>query len=790
MKHILLSSLLLLAVSQLNAQQLVINEISQGTSGNKEYVELVVKGTRSCGDTSADLRGWIVDDNCGWFGTAAISQGCYRFANTPSWSNVPYGSIILIYNDGDKNGLITQADDPTDVNRDGVYILPVTSSVLELNGATPVSGGGPTYTYPTTGFSASTSWNPMALNNNGDAIVVVAPGSLSTAYHSVTYGNVSGGNVHISSSGGQKVFYVNGDQYNSTAGWVAGSAPGNETPGAPNNTANGTWINSMRAGAGGSGPYNDTTVVNLCQGQSYVFNGNTYTATGFYTFTFPKPGGCDSVVTLKLTVSPIPAAPVVTSPLSFCQQDIPSTLTATGQNLLWYSSFTGGTGTATPPVPSTATTGMTSYYVSQTVNGCESPRSELIVKVKTKPAAPIATTPVTYCQFETALPLIAAGNNLQWYTTPTGGIPVATPPIPNTVVSGNFTWYVTQTDSACESDRSIIAVTVHEIDAIFTVSKDTICSLDTLQLASLSTGAGLTYSWNFGDGNTDNTAAPSHIYQAAGNYTITLTVTNSNGCIDSVKKIVTVLPFPTLFFQTDKDVYCQGQSASITSNVSPYYQSITWDFGDGTRINGDENPQHSYDTSGTFVISVQTINKGCPDRNFSDTITVHSFPMVNIGEDTTLCPGNKPIALSNKSPELMVASYQWNTGATTPGILATVPGIYWLEVSNGQCSNTDSVEIFKSCYIDIPNSFSPNGDGLNDYFFPRQFLTRQLTEFDMQIFNRWGEKIYETKSLDGRGWDGDFNGNGQPQGVYIYLITAGFANGVHEKYQGNVTLIR
>ncbi|MBP6455691.1 MAG: gliding motility-associated C-terminal domain-containing protein, partial [Chitinophagaceae bacterium] len=81
-------------------------------------------------------------------------------------------------------------------------------------------------------------------------------------------------------------------------------------------------------------------------------------------------------------------------------------------------------------------------------------------------------------------------------------------------------------------------------------------------------------------------------------------------------------------------------------------------------------------------------------------------------------------------------------------------------------------------------------DGDNDYFLPRQLLSAGLTAFKMDIFNRWGELIYSTSSIDGRGWDGNFNDTKQPMGVYIYVVNAEFKNKVKRTFQGNVTLIR
>jgi gliding motility-associated-like protein len=98
--------------------------------------------------------------------------------------------------------------------------------------------------------------------------------------------------------------------------------------------------------------------------------------------------------------------------------------------------------------------------------------------------------------------------------------------------------------------------------------------------------------------------------------------------------------------------------------------------------------------------------------------------------------------------------------------------------------------VYKDCYVDVPNAFTPDGDGQNDEFFPRQLLSRSVTKFSMQVYNRWGQQVFATTNLAGRGWDGRFNDREQPLGVYIYIIDVSFANDRTEHYQGNVTLIR
>jgi gliding motility-associated-like protein len=768
--------------------QLVVNEVSQGSSGNKEYIELVVAGTRTCADSCMDLRNWIVDDNGGWYGTSAISTGCYRFTNVSNWSCVPYGSIIVLYNSGDKNDNITQPDDPDDTNpHDGVYIVPINSSYIELNSASPNSSMGSSFSYPNTGFGPSTSWTPMALNNSGDAVVTVSPTALNIAASAMTYGNISGG-AHISTSGGQKVYYATGSQYNSSAGWTYGSVPSSETPGAANNAANLAWINGMKQiGPGGS--LTVTVYDTICQGSSYTFAGHTYNIAGTYMDTAVSVHGCDSFTTLHLAVRPKPAPPAITTPVVYCQSAVATALTAAGQNILWYTAAAGGTGTATAPVPNTNAAGTTVFYVAQTVNGCESNRDSITVTIKPTPLAPGVNTPVQYCTHETAVALTAAGQNLLWYTAATGGTGIPVAPVPATDVAGTTRFYVSQSPNGCESPRAMIEVIVNETIAGFTTNKDSLCASDTLQCMNTSTGINITSFWDFGDGSTSTAGNPSHIYAQAGTYVVRLIVNSTTGCKDSIAKTIKVLPLPAFNFTIADSILCQGAAVQIQSTFSPGYLYADWDFGDGVTLSRADVSQHAYEYPGQYTIGVKARYSVCPEKAVVRNIAVLTYPKVDIGPDTSMCPGSAPVMLTDVYFNA-ANQYRWSTGETGAAIAVEHPGTYWLTANNGKCSTTDTVQVFKSCYIDIPNAFTPNGDGLNDYFFPRQLLSRQLTAFHMQVLNRWGQLIFETNTTDGRGWDGRFNDVAQPAGVYVYLIEATFANDTHEQYQGNVTLFR
>ncbi|MBS1566878.1 MAG: PKD domain-containing protein, partial [Bacteroidetes bacterium] len=172
-------------------------------------------------------------------------------------------------------------------------------------------------------------------------------------------------------------------------------------------------------------------------------------------------GTCESGrIPVSVTVYALPAAPAVTTPVNLCQNQAAAPLTATGSNLLWYTVATGGTGSSTAPTPSTATAGTQTFYVSQSTNGCEGPRAAIVVNVAALPAAPVAASPINYCQNQSALPLTAVGSGLLWYTVASGGTGSPAAPTPSTINTGTFVYYVSQSTACGESPRTAITVNV------------------------------------------------------------------------------------------------------------------------------------------------------------------------------------------------------------------------------------------------------------------------------------------------------------------------------------------
>jgi hypothetical protein len=198
--------------------------------------------------------------------------------------------------------------------------------------------------------------------------------------------------------------------------------------------------------------------------------------------------GCESErARVDVRVKPRPVAPVVTTVAPVCQNAIVASTVLTAAvtpktDLLWYTTSTGGDGTATPPAVVTTASGIKNYYVSQTVNGCESARATVSIDVKAQPAAPTVVTPVPYCKDVTnAAVLTATGTGLKWYTTATSTPALAAAPKPATTTVGSTSYFVSQTQTytgptlVCESPRAELKVVINPLPAAPAAVTEALC---------------------------------------------------------------------------------------------------------------------------------------------------------------------------------------------------------------------------------------------------------------------------------------------------------------------------
>ncbi len=232
------------------AQTLIINEVSNGPTGNQEYMEFAVVSnsvTYNCNGgalPTIDIRGWIFDDNSGYHGSSGIASGALRFSYNALWANVPLGTIILIYNDADKNPAIP-TDDLSLTDGNCKIIMPVSSTLIEKNTTTP---GAISCSYPTSpSWTAGGDWTFDVLANGGDCARIVNLSGCEV--FSVCYGSDNLNNlIYFAGNGGQTVYYFNGVDPTNQSNWSSGTASTSataETPGVANNTANANYINKF-----------------------------------------------------------------------------------------------------------------------------------------------------------------------------------------------------------------------------------------------------------------------------------------------------------------------------------------------------------------------------------------------------------------------------------------------------------------------------------------------------------------------------------------------------------------
>jgi gliding motility-associated-like protein len=177
----------------------------------------------------------------------------------------------------------------------------------------------------------------------------------------------------------------------------------------------------------------------------------------------------------------------------------------------------------------------------------------------------------------------------------------------------------------------------------------------------------------------------------------------------------------------------------------------------------------------------------CSNR-FSDTIIVaFDSPLVYLGKDTSIC-NNTTIVIA---PVQTFASYLWSTGSASNNISINEPGDYWLRVTDDNlCYGTDTIRVsIKNCgdYFFMPNSFTPNNDGLNDKIRP--IVTGDINTYEFSIYNRYGQLVFTTKNMQDS-WDGNFNGKQQNSGVFVWYCHYDRKNEIEKLEKGTVFLVR
>ncbi len=250
----LLLSFAVFGSTLVSSQSLRINEVSQGPSGSKEYVELVVIGNSLTNCSSQpqclDLRGWILDDNNGYFSNGdltgtGLANGAIRFANNPLWQCINAGTIIVIYNDLDQNASVPVADQSA-ADGNCKLVIPVSSNLFERHEAAPSTTS---MLYASTGWISGGAWGPISMANGDDSFQIYAPTNTTVPVHGVSWGNNNSNNfIYFNGAAGGLVFSATNttsQNLSLQANWTSSPVATAQTPGVANSTQNGVYLGSM-----------------------------------------------------------------------------------------------------------------------------------------------------------------------------------------------------------------------------------------------------------------------------------------------------------------------------------------------------------------------------------------------------------------------------------------------------------------------------------------------------------------------------------------------------------------
>lgn len=328
-----------------------------------------------------------------------------------------------------------------------------------------------------------------------------------------------------------------------------------------------------------------------------------------------------------------------------------------------------------------------------------------------------------------------------------------------------------------------------------------------------------TYRWDMGDGHvfeTDDGNSFQYTYQWEGeqntsqSFIISLDVFNEM-CNDNLEQEVRILPAsPDADFEAELNG-CPPLEIQF-ENLSLYASAFHWDFGDGNTSEA-ENPVHVFKFPGQYEVVLTAYSESGLDTH-SKVITVFEPPVASftVFPEIVQIPGGWAQMINQTE---LGHTWQWDFGdgntseEKEPVHYYTQPGTFTINLVAGsetepQCFDETSRQVVvieehqdALCHLYFPNAFTPNptrptgghyvmGDPANEVFHPRH---AGITEFEMHIFNRWGERIFTSKDVN-YGWDGYLGGKAAPMGVYIYKVKAKCETGREFEETGDITLLR
>lgn len=338
--------------------------------------------------------------------------------------------------------------------------------------------------------------------------------------------------------------------------------------------------------------------------------------------------------------------------------------------------------------------------------------------------------------------------------------------------------------------------------ADFSVSDSSVCERSCVDFTDQSVNGALSWLWLFPGGTPSTSTDPSPTgicYNTPGLYDVTLIVSNAFGA-DTLTKSgymnIETCPLPVANFATFTPAICSNQCVDFFDQ-SQFTDTSTqwfWYFPGATPDTSTlRNPTNiCYPQDGLYDVQLIVTNSYGSDTTLKYSfIQVESVPTAFVGPDTSMYYGSSYQLTAGGG-----VTYQWSPAAGLDSVNSATPiatpnetTIYTVQIGDGTgCTAVRQVLVeilFNNNYF-VPNAFSPNGDGANDYLFVRgnNFFSMQFT-----VFDRWGEQVFETKTQE-IGWDGTYKGKDAVSGVYTWVFKLFYADGKTVNQTGTVLLIR
>ncbi|MGN6568027.1 MAG: gliding motility-associated C-terminal domain-containing protein [Flavipsychrobacter sp.] len=541
--------------------------------------------------------------------------------------------------------------------------------------------------------------------------------------------------------------------------------------------------NSVKLTASGSSSYVWTPAIGLSCTTCYNPTA-TPVVTTTYVVTGSDTNGCSNSDTVVITVKSLPKVSAG-SDQSICSGHTTYINASGASTYVW--SPASGLACSTCASSKVTITGTTTYVVTGTDNyGCADSDS---VTITVNPSPIITAGPNAMICRGNAVTVKASGaKNYSWF--PASGLACTT--CDSTIANPGATTTYTVVGTAANgcTDTQQVKITVNQPPTVSAGNDTILCNGDKIQLKA--SGA-TTYNWS--PSATLSCATCSNPW-ASPPVTITYSVTGADiyGCLDSDNITVTVLDKKQTAIGAG-DSICKGKSAQLYASGGTSY---LWSPAASLNSNNVPDPIATPDVTTTYKVIVS--QSTCFTDSFYVTVLVYPPISVNAGPDQNVIAGS---SVQLQATATGATTYTWSpvndlscADCLDPVATPATTTTYTITVTNaGGCKATDDVTLNVRCdksQVFIPNTFTPNGDGVNDRFYASGKGVTIIKRFS--IYNRWGQLIYNANNIPindpNYGWDGTFKGEQVKPDVFVYIIDATCESGEPIQLKGDISLVR